>query len=168
MDRTARSRAFRENEEASTLAQFDRSQNTRWEKEVIDECAHLGHGFLRSRCESCHDEKLVAFRCDVVVPNGLSRPSLVPDICPTRCDIVRHSTPLLRANTYLKVNKINELKGLVHNGIVEVVGSKPSGSTNQIKGLRNFMRSHSDSGVRMECTRLSVPPVPQWTETNHV
>ena len=47
-----------------------------------------------------------------------------------------------------------------YNGIVEVVGSKPSGSTNQIKGLRNFMRSHSDSGVRMECTRLSVPPVP--------
>ena len=59
-----------------------------------------------------------------------SRPSLVPDICPTRCDIVRHGTPLLRANTFLKFNKNNQLQGLVHNGIVEVVGSKPSGSTN--------------------------------------
>ncbi len=26
-------------------------------------CGRLEHGFLRVRCESCHDEKLVAFRC---------------------------------------------------------------------------------------------------------
>jgi hypothetical protein len=26
-------------------------------------CGHLEHGFLRSRCEACHAEKLVAFSC---------------------------------------------------------------------------------------------------------
>ena len=26
-------------------------------------CGRLKHGFLRVRCESCHDEKLVAFSC---------------------------------------------------------------------------------------------------------
>ena len=26
-------------------------------------CGTLEHGFLRVRCESCHDEKLVAFSC---------------------------------------------------------------------------------------------------------
>jgi ribosomal protein S27E len=26
-------------------------------------CGRLEHGFLRVRCESCHDEKLVAFSC---------------------------------------------------------------------------------------------------------
>ena len=26
-------------------------------------CGRLEHGFLRVRCESCHDEKLVAFNC---------------------------------------------------------------------------------------------------------
>jgi len=26
-------------------------------------CGRLEHGFLRARCESCHDEKLVAFSC---------------------------------------------------------------------------------------------------------
>ena len=27
------------------------------------ECGRLEHGFLRVRCERCHDEKLVAFSC---------------------------------------------------------------------------------------------------------
>src|SRR5680860_1781430 len=26
-------------------------------------CGRLEHGFLRVKCESCHDEKLVAFSC---------------------------------------------------------------------------------------------------------
>ena len=35
-------------------------------KKEFDEylkCGRLEHGFLRVRCESCHDEKLVAFSC---------------------------------------------------------------------------------------------------------
>jgi len=33
------------------------------EFEAYLKCGRLEHGFLRVRCESCHDEKLVAFSC---------------------------------------------------------------------------------------------------------
>jgi len=33
------------------------------EFEAYLKCGHLEHGFLRVRCDSCHDEKLVAFSC---------------------------------------------------------------------------------------------------------
>jgi ribosomal protein S27E len=33
------------------------------EFEAFLKCGRLEHGFLRVRCESCHDEKLVAFSC---------------------------------------------------------------------------------------------------------
>jgi hypothetical protein len=39
-------------------------------------CGRLEHGFLRVRCESCHDEKLVAFSCKKrpVTPKPHHRP----------------------------------------------------------------------------------------------
>jgi ribosomal protein S27E len=33
------------------------------EFEAYLKCGRLEHGFLRVRCEACHDEKLVAFSC---------------------------------------------------------------------------------------------------------
>ena len=33
------------------------------EFEAYLKCGRLEHGFLRVRCESCHDEKLLAFSC---------------------------------------------------------------------------------------------------------
>ncbi len=44
-----------------------------------------------------------------------------------------------------------------YNGIVEVRGSIPRGSTNEINELHSFIGTCSECGVRMECTRLSHP-----------
>jgi hypothetical protein len=38
-------------------------------------CGRLKHGFLRVRCDTCHDEKLVAFN-----PLGFNSPQLAANI----------------------------------------------------------------------------------------
>ena len=53
------------------------------EFEAYLKCGRLEHGFLRIRCETCHDERLVAFSCKRRGTEiGLQRRHLKPELSP--------------------------------------------------------------------------------------